>query len=363
MKKIILSTTTIALLGTNILADDKINDIFTDGKFSGDITFYSEHQNNKGTNADTGFDMGSIGLNYETASFNNFKASVGFRANKDFYEKGSDDYSDGSDPRSIFGVANISYEDDNFAVIAGRQEIDLEWIGDFHYALLAVIKNIPNTTLTVGHTDKFMKANSDEALVKIKETNGNDGVCFADVKYDGIENFIINPYYYNADDLANWYGAKIDYDNDMFGLTGHYAKSSEEVANTADGSIFHFEARGSIEKLNLNAGYIETDNDGEIGAMDTIGDNINPLKDGNQVYELNADTSYLSASYEINDFSLNLIYGTTDYAENSKEKELNAGIDYSINDNISLSALYVDVDAQTNTDDYDKFLFTATYSF
>uniref|UniRef100_UPI002601553F hypothetical protein n=1 Tax=Sulfurimonas sp. TaxID=2022749 RepID=UPI002601553F len=86
MKKMLtISLVTAMALSTSVFAEDmkkanSINEMFSNGSVSGDLVVYGEQQNNSGTTDDAGFTMNSVGLAYETAEFNGFKSSLGFRA-------------------------------------------------------------------------------------------------------------------------------------------------------------------------------------------------------------------------------------------------------------------------------------------
>lgn len=150
----------------------------------------------------------------------------------------------------------------------------------------------------------------------------------------------------------------------MFGATAHYASSSEDVAEVDDGSILHVEARGAFADFGLNVGYITTDKDTGVGSMAELGDNISPFEEGNQVYEADSDTYYIGASYAIAGVELGALYGQSKYgAAGDKEKEFNFAVDYGVTDELSVGALFIDVSAEDPDDDYNKFSFTAAYSF
>lgn len=349
------------LLSSSMFANDYINSSIKNGTVMGDITLYAEKSDLKGNNPDSGFTSGSIGLGYETADFNGFKASVGFRGNHDFSEVENGDY--GETDKTILHTANISYGNEQVNLTVGRQEVDLEWMGDFHEAAILGITAIADTTITLGYTKRVAVADADAALETFDKVNNDDGAYVLDVKYEGLKGLVINPYYYHANDTASWYGLKADYDVDSFGVTGHIAASNEDQTGAKDGQIMHFEARTGIADLGLNIGYIKTDKDAGIGSMEAgAGENINPLEDGNQVYEADADTTYLALSYELAGIELASIYGQTKYAQN-KEKELNITADYNITDNLSTGLLFVDVNAQDSGDDYNKITATLAYSF
>lgn len=357
--KLLHLTAASLLLSSSILANDTINSSIKNGTVSGDVTLYGEKQNNSNS-TDSGFTSGSIGLGYETADFNGFKASVGFRGNHDFSEVENNDYDGGEDVKSLLHTANISYSNDIANLTIGRQEIDLEWMGDFHEAAVLGVTAVPNTTITLGYTKRIAVADADAVLESYSKLNNDDGAYVLDVKYEGIKGLVLNPYYYNANDVASWYGLKTDYDTDTFGVTAHIAKTSEDTTSN-DGEIIHLEARANISNIGLNIGYITTDKDAGIGSMDAVGDNINPLEDGNQVYVADADTSYLGLNVELVGIELASIYGQTKYAQD-KEKELNITADYGITDSLSTGLLFVDVNGE-NSDDYNKITATLEYSF
>ena len=96
--------------------------------------------------------------------------------------------------------------------------------------------------------------------------------------------------------------------------------------------------------------------------MYAFGESINPLEEGNRVYEVDARTYYLGVGYEIGAFSLGAMYGQTKYGSD-KESEINFSADYTFNDNLSFGGIIADVDAQNSTEDYTKFAIHATYTF
>jgi hypothetical protein len=234
-------------------------------------------------------------------------------------------------------------------------------MGDFHEAVVASIIAIPDTTIVLGYSQRKATADADAGLEDFTKFNGTKGAYVLDAKYEGINGLVLNPYFYNVPDLANWYGIKADYDTDAFGVTGHISATNEDVS-TNDGQIIHLEARTNLFGFGINTGYITTDKDGAIGSMEAIGDNINPLEDGNQVYVADADTGYIGVSYDLSGFELGAIYGETKYA-NNKEKEINLTAGYGVTENFAVGVLFVDVSAENSNDDYTKVALTLEYTF
>ena len=369
MKKIYISTIAAAMLTTGAMAQsNNIKDAFANGKVSGDITLYGESTNASGGNDDSGFTMGSIGIGYETDSLNGFKGAVAFRTNHKFSEQEKGDYSDGTDPEAALSTANISYANDYATIIAGRQEIDLEWMSDFHEAVVGAITVIPDTTLVIGHSTRFMAVDNDGALEKMADI-GDDGASVIDVKYEGLENTVINPYFMHADDLFSAYGLKATTSIAGIDLTAHYAETNEDTknddgSNKDDGSIAHLEIGTTVADISLAAGYITTDRDGAIGSLDTLGDNIDPFEDGGDVYGEDADTYYVTAGTEISSIELNAFYGSTTSGEdNDKNSEIFMTIGSEVAENLSLELLVSSVNAEDSDDDTEKVALTASYSF
>lgn len=360
MKKTLSIIASLALAAHSLQADSfDITDALQSGSFSGDVMIYHESID---ATPNAGFSMGSLGFAYESAKFRGFGLSLGFRANNEFDERNDGDYSDGNEPRALLHTANISYEGDGFGAIIGRQELDLEWATDFHEAAVGVFTPLADLTITMGHTIRVGVADPDGPMEGFSKINGNDGAQLLDIAYTGIEGALLKAYMYNANDVATWYGLKGEWDSEMFGFTVHGAQSSEDAAGAPDGAIYHIEGRLNIVSISFSGGYVSTDEDAGIGSMDAIGESINPLEEGNQVYEADARTYYLGAGYEFGSVSLGAMYGETKYGSD-KESEINFSADYAFNDNLSFGGIVADIDAQDSTEDYTKFAINATYTF
>lgn len=362
MKKIYISTIAAAILSTGALADSSsLKEAFVNGKVSGDITLYGESINASGDNDDSGFSMGSIGVGYETDSLNGFKGAVSFRANHKFTEQEDENYSDGTDPDAVLSTANISYSTENATITAGRQEIDLEWVGDFHEAVVAELTYIPDTTITLGHSTRYMAVDADAALENM--TDIEDGLTFIDAKYEGIENTVINPYFMDSDYLGSAYGLKASTSISGIDLTAHYAATNEDDSDIEDGDIAHLEIGTTVSDISLAFGYITTDTDGGVGSIAEVGDNIDPTEDlGDSVYSADADTFYGSISTDVGSVSLSALYATVDH-ENDRDSEIVLTAGTNIADNLDLELLISSASFEDSDSDTDKIAFTATYSF
>lgn len=362
MKKSLIVSSLI-LASSLAYAAESLDEALKGGTVSGSLEMYGIKTDNKGGNLDQTLLSGSVGLGYETGSYNGFSAKVGFLGVHVF--DSSNDGDADVEANSIMQEANIKYANNGFSLKVGRQELNLEWLQDYHEAYIAQINSIENTSILLGYSDKIAFADADEITDGFSKINGKKGIYVADIIYTGISDTELNAYYYNAPDLSELYGIKAGYYMDNVELFAQYAASKEDSASGfEDGSIFHIKADTALMGAPISLGYVKTDKDGTGSIIDLgLGDNINPFEDGNYVYDQDAKTIYGSASYSIDDITLGVLYGQTKYGSD-KEKELNISSEIEIIDDVlEVGLLYVDVNASNSDEDYQKFIVEVEYSF
>ncbi len=357
MKKLTMSFAVSAIVASGAFAIDT-----SAGTISGEIGAYTT-SNSK---TDTGYTMGSASLNFETKDMSGFKAALGVMANGKIAEENDADWDDNSED-AVVNVANVSYSNEAFTVIAGRQAIDLEWISDYHEAVVGVLKAIPNTTVILGHTTKKTGNDNYEPLAKFTKFNGTDGASVLDVTYELDKTTKFGAYYMDAPNVFSAIGAKVETEVSGLGIVAKYATTSED-SGAKDGSIMALDLAYSVGEISLNGGYITTGKDNGKGSIDTIGDNINPLDTGDKVYGTDAKTLYVGASTTVAGFELGGIYETTSYdnsGASEKESELNltASWECKFVKNLNISALYSNISAETSADDSSYYSLQAVYSF
>jgi hypothetical protein len=352
---------------------DTIDSAFKNGKASGSVALYGEKHDKKDNNLDSGFGNGNATIAYETASFYGFTAKAEFKGNLSLGEVENGDR-DGLATsafanNSLMTEAYVKYANDAFFLSAGRQAIDLEWLGDYNESVVAGITAIPDTVVVLGYTDRQAESGIDTSADFTEITE--KGAYVADVKYSGLKGVEFNPYAYAAPDYANFYGLKTTFTADMFGAVAHYATSDEDSDKNgaaSNGSIGHLELNTTLAGISAAVGYIKTDKDVGIGSMGAYGDNISPFDTGYSTYDADAKTLYGSLGYTIADVELGALYGETKYGSDFKEKELNLTVGYPITESLSTSILYGDVnadEAEGNTDKIDDkyVLASVEYTF
>jgi hypothetical protein len=374
MKKVSLVACALLLSSSMAFGADTIDSAFKGGKASGGLSLYGAKYDLKDGGVDSGYGNGNATVAYETASFYGFTAKAEFKGNLKLGEVENNDYDNAPfDNHSLMTEAYVKYANDAFFLSAGRQAIDLEWLGDYNESVVAGITAIPDTVVVLGYTDR--KAESGIDLSEDFHEVTKKGAFVADVKYTGLKSVEFNPYAYSAPDAVDFYGLKTTFTANMFGAVAHYAESNVDrvfgLANgVEDGSIAHLELNTTIEDFTAAAGYITTDKNGGVGAMDSYGDNINPFDSGNQVYVADAKTVYGSLGYTIVDVELGALYGQTTYGiSDSKEKELNLTASYPITESLASSLLFANIDGDESdtlgspTTDQNYVLASVEYTF
>jgi len=357
-KKISLVTCGLLLSANAIFAADSIDEAFKTGTVSGSLTAYGITTDNKSGVADTDEGFGTINVAYETASYMGLTAKASFEAGHDMADATLNE-------DALMTEAYIKYTNDMFSITAGRQAVGLEWMGDYQESIMAEVTAIADTTIVLGYSNQFAVADEDEIGDFTGDLDGDgikdDGAYVADIKYTGLTNIEVNPYFYSLPDISDFYGLKATYSNDMFGALAHYAQSDEDTG--ADGSMLALELSTSISEVSLAAGYIATDDTGGIGSMALMDDNYEPMDDGSAIYEADAKMVYGIVGYSIAGVDLGAAYAQTKISSN-KDKELNLMASYSFTDSLEASLLYVDIDAETGFVNEQQYASaTIVYSF
>ncbi|MCG3664623.1 Opr family porin [Aliarcobacter butzleri] len=381
MKRLSLITCGLVLSSSFVFANEvkSFDDAFKSGKASGSLGLYGKHIDYSGTQPSydptkqvgkAGYLNGNATIGYETASLYGFSAKAEFRGNLDLGEINNDDRKSDIAPfqnNALMTEGYLKYANDAFFVSAGRQAIDLEWLSDYHEAVVAGITAVPDTTIVLGWTKRKAESTAElsEDFYKI---NGNKGAYVADIKYTGFTGIELNPYYYSAPDVADWYGLKTTFSTEYVGGIAHYVQgNTDKKVGTDDESIAHLELNTEIDGFTAAVGYIKTDKDAGATIMTVAGDNISPFEDGNHNYDIDAKTVYGSLGYTISDVTFGALYGQTKYGtDRIKENELNLSASYAFSESLATSLLYVNVDTETSANDepdYDKWIATIEYTF
>jgi hypothetical protein len=292
----------------------------------------------------------SVNVGYTTGEIaSGLSVNLGARANRKVWEDHPDDwqnwvYTAGSDFESaVFHTANITYASDAVTAVAGRQEINLEWMSDYHEAAVGIFKAGENVTVIGGWTWKYAVSAYDEdaSFGNIAEgINKGRGAGVINAIVD-IEGFKVEPWFYYIPKTANWLGGKIGYENDSFGVSAAYTVSQldrEFTEGEENGGVLHINAYASFgEGFSMRAGYLITDKDGGTGALGAVGDNVNPLDEFDPLEFSDTNLIYAGVDYEAESFSIGALLGMMDTGKNGtnsngKINELDLIASYGVTD-------------------------------
>lgn len=419
MKKTIkLSVLAAALtLGTSVLSAQEdstelataksIQEMFSAGKVSGQLrSMYSKLDTKNTPNPDVYATAVGGQLKYELASFHGFNAAAAFSTTHDV------GFASGNNDKRNYGLsgedghytelteAYINYAFDGLNLRIGRQIVDTPLADSDD------IRMIPNTfeayiasyevngfSLIAGQLERWQGA--DAGLEGAWTDAGEDGVHFGGVAYSH-EYVDVSAWYYgiskasDADLLAGTADnnanksiyvdaiAHLAVNDDIgFDFGAQYLKQSEDDNSNVESKIYGAIVEASIYDLGLSIGYNKSskqDNKGSFSGYGggTLFTNMDTMILDEITFDRDASAIVGSISYSIADFSMFYAYGDFDGENDStgaKEHivEQNIGVEYTPNDDILISAIYVkDKNKEySNIPDFntDNFRLFASYNF
>lgn len=349
-----------------------LEEVFTQGEITGTVGWFGQHINAKGDTPNSGFSNGYLNVGFETAPLHGVSLGVSGWGSAKTSEKNDDDYKSNIADHGVLSQAYVKIEHEGMGkVILGRQKADFNWLADYIDGATAEISAVENLVLNLAWARKYSVVDIDEISESFGKINGNKGVYMLDAKYTPIEALELNPYLYHGDNLLNAYGLKatltLEPSEEVKTITmAHYVTINSDVADTKDGAFTQLEQGVELFGAKLALGYIKVDKDGMAG-LGTFGDQL-PFEEHNHMIDADAQTPYISASYEIEGVKLETIYGQTKYYNGDidrklKEKEFNFSVGYEIIKNLEASVLYANVKNDNDADSYDAFKAHIAYKF
>ena len=334
------------------------------GKASGDVTMFFESRHvNEGAKStyynNTSWMVGSVGLNYESDFYKNFKAVVGFRGaapvyegDKEFYTgHGRGDSTERIYEKDRFLLSNLylQYQAYDTNVKIGRQEMITDWVGKINDGVRITNNSISNLELDALYTRSKGRAYYKE-MWAFKKLNEKKGLYRVGATYKFNDNLSARIYGLYAPSLFKAVGTKLNYDeqiNESFGAGGmiHYAQSKEERVNLDDGKAFEVLGYISYKDNKLTLAHTRSGKKNGWGSMNLGGDQIVPFEEGDAMYNRDARTYYAMFSTMIEKLSLTALYGTTTYKmqndnKDYKQNEFSAWLSYPITPDLKAFVVY-----------------------
>ena len=286
----------------------------------------------------------------------------------------------------------------NTEIKLGRQALDtphadsddIRMMPNYFEAYNITNTDIDDLTLTAGFIRKMAGwengVNSAE-FVNVNETlgtaNDTDGIYYTSASYEGIKDLSLALWYYNYNDIANVVYAEAGYSYSFAKETtltlGLQYDSSKETGaallGKQDANTFGVSMELASEEIGVHILAAYNQDNGETGAMGLSlggGAFFTSMEDqtldaiGTAGKAWMIGTGFHFSAIGIEGLNAGVAYGNfkADNASLYESNEIDAVIDYSLNDTVSLTAAFASVDFKMKgSKDYDQFRVIANYNF
>ena len=286
----------------------------------------------------------------------------------------------------------------NTEIKLGRQALDtphadsddIRMMPNYFEAYNITNTDIDDLTLTAGFIRKMAGwengVNSAE-FVNVNETlgtaNDTDGIYYASASYEGIKDLSLALWYYNYNDIANVVYAEAGYSYSFAKETtltlGLQYDSSKETGaallGKQDANTFGVSMELASEEIGVHILAAYNQDNGETGAMGlSLGggafftsmedQTLDAIGAAGKAWMIG--TGFHFSAIGIEGLNAGVAYGNfkADNASLYESNEIDAVIDYSLNDTVSLTAAFASVDFKMKgSKDYDQFRVIANYNF
>ena len=286
----------------------------------------------------------------------------------------------------------------NTEIKLGRQSLDtphadsddIRMMPNYFEAYTITNTDIDNLTLTAGIIDKMAgweNGVNSAKFVDVGETLGTDqnidGIYYASASYEGIKDLSLSLWYYHYSDIATVIYAEAGYNYEFskaitvtLGL--QYDASSETGAallGQQDAETYGISLESNFAAIGLTVLAAYNQDNGETGAMGLSlggGAFFTSMEDQTLDALGTAGKAWMiAAGYDfgilgIDDLTFGVAYGSfeADNISLYESKEIDAILEYSWNEKISLTVAFTSVDFKmAAAEDYDQFRVIANYNF
>jgi len=311
--------------------------------------------------------------------------------NPDFFDAGNKSF-------IILSQAYLDGKWGNSEIKLGRQTLDtphadsddIRMMPNYFEAYTITNTDIDDLTLTAGLMRKMAgweNGINSAKFVNVSETLGtseeSDGIYYASVSYEGIEDLSLSLWYYNYNDIANVIYAEAGYSYNFAKETtltlGLQYDSSKETGaallGKQDANTFGISMELASEAIGVHILAAYNQDNGETGAMGlSLGggafftsmedQTLDAIGAPGSAWIIGAGFHFEAIGIE--GLNAGVAYGNfkADDASLYESNEIDAVIDYSLNDKVSVTAAFASVDFKMNgVEDYDQFRVIANYNF
>jgi len=297
----------------------------------------------------------------------------------------------------LLSQAYLDWEWCNTEIKLGRQSLDtphadsddIRMMPNYFEAYTITNTDIDNLTLSAGLIDKMAgweNAVNAQQFVNIGETLGAehiDSIFYAAASYEGIKDLSLSLWYYNYNDIANVLYAEAGYSytfskDATLTLGLQYDGSTETAAallGKQDANTYGISMELALEEIGVNILAAYNQDNGETGAMGlSLGggpfftsmedQTLDALGTAGKAWTVGAGFHFSAIGIE--GLLAGVAYGNfkADDASLYESSEIDAVIDYSFNDKITVTAAFASVDFKAaGMENYDQIRVIANYNF
>ncbi|WP_281951288.1 OprD family outer membrane porin [Nitrosophilus kaiyonis] len=415
MKKIGISLSVVALLGSATFAADDLTSAFKDAKYSGEIrAMYIKNSVKEGDDT-RGFALGG-NLGFESAPLYGISVGARFYTTQDM---GLNDdnpnkvdqtlFGNSTDGYSILGQAYIKATFKNTTLVLGRQQLDTPLAGsddiriipNLFEAYTLINKDLPDTTLILSHVTKMSGWDSLDNAKKFKpmsdaagvgEIAPDEAVTVGAIIYEGFKNITLQAWDYYAHEVLNAVYLQADFnwkcllseDIDMSAALQYYSEKDKGKVNDAGVTIDYYVYGAMINAahksgLGLTLAFNKVSDDDSVHTFGAWGGYPEfAVADEtwyNSLGNMQDAKSYkVALSYDFSSSNIEGLSATLAYVNFDLEDKYNANVDedtdvfdviigYEGIKNLTLGAVYENRDSDDKALDNKVFKISASYSF
>jgi hypothetical protein len=286
----------------------------------------------------------------------------------------------------------------NTEIKLGRQSLDtphadsddIRMIPNYFEVYRITNTDVDDVTLSAGFIHRMAgweNGVDSSEFVEVGETLGvdqeMDGIYYAAATYEGIKDLSLSLWYYNYNDIANVIYAEAGYSHQLsknisliLGL--QYDGSQETGAallGKQDAQTYGISLETDFTEIGVTVLAAYNQDNGDTGAMGLSlggGPFFTSMEDQTlDVMETAGSAWIIGAGYDLgklgaDNFIFGVAYGSfkADDASLYESREIDAVLEYNLNDKITASAAYASVDFKVNgMEDYDQFRVIVNYNF
>jgi len=389
MGKLALSTTILMIMSIGIEAGGNITPVVPGAPVAektsfiktvgGYIRFGYQHDDKSNTDLALGGK-----LHIETKAWNGISAGASFYTTNTLGQHDGAGYPffDGNNHSySILGEAYLLGQWGDTTLKMGRQEIDTPFadtddigmIPDTYEAAVLINKDIADTTIILAQLQKGAGVDFDKPS-KFTKINDSNNVQTLGVIYEGIEGLAISGWYYNLKDfeINSIVYADVNYEGESNGFSyavgAQYASQNYSTSGADAALVYGVSASAGYAGITLGTAYNKSNDNaasnGFGGGPFFTSSNFMTLAEAGA----DGEALLLSIEWDASDAGLDgltLSVGklTLTDASGTDTDELDVGVSYAFNDNLSIDAFYSDIDDKINTDTFKNTRIFANYTF